>query len=102
MPSLRWVSLNEGPKQPAMLLGVLYHTTGIPGLVIIGFLAVVLIVLPIWFLWRALDRAGLPGEISLLHLLPLGFVVVLGILAFMDWPSSARPAEPLRSRLPYQ
>jgi hypothetical protein len=90
------------PNQPAMLLGVMYHTTGVPAAIVIGFLAVMLIALPIWFLWRALDRAGLPGEISLLHLLPLGFVVVLGILAFMEWPRLAPPSGQLRSRLPYQ
>jgi hypothetical protein len=85
-----------------MLLGVPYHTAGITALIVIGFLSVTLIVLPIWFLWRALDRAGLPGEISLLHLLPLGIVVALGVLAFMDWPSLAPPPGQLRSRLPYQ
>jgi len=42
--------------------------------------------LPVWFLWKALDRAGLAGPLALLWFVPLGGIVVLGVLAFADWP----------------
>ena len=57
---------------------------------IVGALAlflVVLAVLPIWFTWRALDRAGLAGPLALIGIIPFGIFVVLGILAFAEWPS---------------
>ncbi|HUY11843.1 MAG TPA: hypothetical protein VMV73_06245 [Candidatus Dormibacteraeota bacterium] len=41
----------------------------------------------IWFLWRALDRAGLTGALALISLIPFGVFVVLGILAFAEWPN---------------
>jgi hypothetical protein len=43
-------------------------------------------ILPIWFSWRALERTGLSGAVALLWLVPGGFLVVLGILAFAQWP----------------
>jgi hypothetical protein len=49
--------------------------------------AVIGAALTIWFLWCALNRAGLPGPIALIAIIPLGFLVVLGILAFAEWPN---------------
>jgi thiol:disulfide interchange protein len=54
------------------------------GLLLVG---VPLLILPIWFAWVALDRAGLSGALSLLILVPFGIVIVLGILAFAKWPN---------------
>jgi hypothetical protein len=47
-------------------------------------------VLPLWFGWVALNRAGLAGPIALLALVPFGLAVVLGILAFAEWPNLPR------------
>ena len=56
--------------------------------ILIGILMATLLfgVLPVWFLWRAFDRAGLPGAIALIGFLPGGIVLGIGILAFADWP----------------
>ncbi len=43
--------------------------------------------LPVWFLWVALNKAGLAGPLALLCFVPLGFILVLGILAFSQWPA---------------
>ena len=50
--------------------------------------------LPIWFLWRIIDRTGLVGAMALLSLLPGGFLVVLGVVAFSEWPNM--PSAPER------
>ena len=34
-------------------------------------------ILPIWFMWRALDKAGLSGALALLGIVPLGLFVVI-------------------------
>ncbi len=49
--------------------------------------SIILAILPIWFTWRALDRAGLAGPLALIGVIPLGVFVVLGILAFAEWPN---------------
>lgn len=48
------------------------------------------VVLPIWFTWKALDRAGLGGSLALLWLVPFGAPIVLGVLAFANWPNLPR------------
>ncbi|MGC8485773.1 MAG: hypothetical protein ACP5O6_09100 [Candidatus Baltobacteraceae bacterium] len=53
----------------------------------LALFVLVLAILPIWFLWRALDRAGLAGPLALISLIPFGLFVVLGILAFAEWPN---------------
>jgi hypothetical protein len=58
------------------------------------FVGIPFLILPIWFAWVALDRAGLPGALSLLTFVPFGIVIVLGILAFAKWPNIPRPARP--------
>ncbi len=38
--------------------------------------------------WRIFVRAGFSGALSLLHLVPfVGFLVIMAILAFSDWPA---------------
>ena len=62
-------------------------------------IGLVLGILPIWFLWRALDRAGLVGAMSLLCLIPLGVYIVLGMLAFAPWPNlPEKQTDPLSRR----
>jgi hypothetical protein len=40
-------------------------------------LGVAIVILPIWFMWRALDKAGLLGPLALLGIVPLGLFVVM-------------------------
>ena len=54
---------------------------------------IILAVLPIWFTWRALDRAGLAGPLALIGVIPFGILVVLGILAFAEWPNLRSQSE---------
>ena len=43
--------------------------------------------------WRIFVRAGFSGALSLLHLVPfVGFLVIMAILAFSDWPAGEAPA----------
>jgi hypothetical protein len=42
--------------------------------------------------WRICTRAGFSGALSLFHLVPLiGLFIVMGVLAFSDWPSGEAP-----------
>jgi hypothetical protein len=61
--------------------------------IILGLLILVpfFAILPVWFAWVALTRAGLAGPLALLLLVPFGIVIVFGVLAFAEWPSLPRP-----------
>ena len=48
------------------------------GLLIAAFL--------IYCFWRILEKAGYPGALALLNLIPLGHVVLLIWFAFAEWP----------------
>lgn len=65
----------------------------VPIVLSVFFFAIILAVIPIWFTWRALDRAGLAGPLALIGLIPLGIFIVLGILAFAEWPILKQQAE---------
>jgi len=43
-------------------------------------------VVSIIFYWRIVSRMGFPGVLSLLNLVPLINLVLLGYLAFAEWP----------------
>ena len=60
--------------------------------ILLGLLLVFVpfVILPIWFSWIAFDRAGLPGPLALLNLIPFGLIIVLGIFAFAEWPNLPR------------
>jgi hypothetical protein len=55
------------------------------------FVTAVIGLLPMWFLWRAFKRAGLPAPIAFLTLVPGGIFITLGILAFAEWPVLQKP-----------
>ena len=43
--------------------------------------------------WRICTRAGFSGALSLFHLVPLiGSFIVMGVLAFSDWPNGEAPS----------
>jgi hypothetical protein len=56
---------------------------------------VVALVLVVWPLWRVCSRAGFPGPLALVALIPLGLIVLLFVLAFAEWPAMRRrPRQP--------
>ena len=60
---------------------------GVPEILIILFILSfngLLFVLPFW---RIFSKAGFPGTLSLLMLLPIVNVIMLFYLAFAEWPS---------------
>lgn len=47
-------------------------------------LMVVLLILP---LWKITSKAGFPGALSFLILIPVANIVFLYVLAFAEWPA---------------
>jgi hypothetical protein len=68
---------------------------GLPGLIellVVGMMlcvVAVFVVLPFWFIFK---KAGFPGALSLLMLVPVVHLVMLFFLAFADWPALAPAA----------
>ncbi|PSQ68446.1 MAG: hypothetical protein BRD29_03890 [Bacteroidetes bacterium QH_2_67_10] len=56
-----------------------------PGIFEILILLVVFVI-PVWFFWRIFAKAGYSGAWSLLLPVPFANLIVLGMLAFGDWP----------------
>ena len=64
----------------------------IPIFMIIGIVAVVIILIPFWFICK---KAGFSPWLSLLNFIPLGNLVLLYILAFAEWKTVPKaPAVP--------
>ena len=80
---LAWL-LNSGISWLLALGGVVLLVLAIGHL-----LLALLLVIPTW---RIFMRAGFPGALALLHLVPVvGLLVVMAILAFNDWPAGEAP-----------
>jgi|SRR5215469_962491 len=60
------------------LIGTFWLLFLVIGLLIAAFL--------IYCFWRILEKAGYPGALALLNLIPLGHVVLLIWFAFAQWP----------------
>lgn len=67
------------------------------GLVILLLVAMVL-AFAVFLYWRILSKAGLPGALGILAIIPFGAVILLCILAFSRW--NVVPAERPYSGLP--
>jgi hypothetical protein len=46
--------------------------------------------LPVWPCWRICTKAGLPGALGLVSLIPAGLLVLLFVCALADWPALRR------------
>lgn len=57
----------------------------IDGMVIVALLLVAALVVFPW--WRIISRAGLPGPLALLAIIPVANLVLLWVIAFIDWPA---------------
>jgi hypothetical protein len=51
-------------------------------------------ILVVWPAWRICSKAGFPGALSLLIVVPLANLFLLFFLAFADWPALRRQKEP--------
>ncbi len=59
-------------------------------------LTVAFTVLFVWMFWRVFAKAGFPGAMGLLCLIPsLGPIICLIILAFSTWPNERVIASPI-------
>ena len=60
------------------------------GIIALYVLTALVVIIPTW---RICTRAGFSGALSLFHLVPLiGSFIVMGVLAFSDWPNGEAPA----------
>jgi len=58
----------------------------------VGPVEILVLLLPslvfiIWPAWRICSRAGFPGALGLLIVVPLFNLVLLNVLAFAEWPA---------------
>jgi hypothetical protein len=64
------------------------RSIGLPEILVILCVGVVfgavLVILPYW---KIFSKAGFPGPMSLLMLIPLVSTIMLFVLAFSDWPA---------------
>jgi hypothetical protein len=58
---------------------------GIEGLVIL-FASLFAFILPVIIFWKICSKAGFPGALGLLMLLPVGNIILMLYLAFAQWP----------------
>jgi hypothetical protein len=74
------------------------RTIGLPELLVLLGVGVLLLA-PLWIMcfWRIFSRAGLPGALSFLMIVPIVNWVVIGYFAFADWPV-LRELQDLRQR----
>ena len=66
--------------------------TFVPGffeMLIILSIALVINVLPLIAFWQICTKAGFPGPLALLMLVPIGNLVLLFYVAFAPWPALA-------------
>jgi hypothetical protein len=63
------------------------------GLLVLLPIVVFLVAIPltlllvVWPFWRICTRAGFPGALSLLMLVPIGNIILPFVLAFAEWPA---------------
>lgn len=77
----------------------------IMGLMPIFFLiGAAVLIIPIWFICK---KAGFSPWLSFISLIPLGWLILLYVLAFAEWPSQRQPLQtgwtnpPLPPQPPY-
>ncbi len=73
------------------ILGLFKQIGPLEGFTFFGFLILAIIfILPFW---RIFKRAGYPGPIGLLAIIPFAGIVLLYVLAFAPWPSLKKDEE---------
>lgn len=71
------------PEQAARIAATLLPLMGI-----IAIVALVIFIVPFWFICK---KAGFSPWLSLLNLVPLGSLILLYVLAFAEWTPLAPP-----------
>jgi hypothetical protein len=54
------------------------------------FILLMMALLLVWPCWRICVKAGLPGPLGLVSLIPFGLFVLLVVWAVVDWPALRR------------
>lgn len=62
------------------------------GGILFFLVSIAIVALLVFVFWRIFDRAGLPGALGLLMLVPVVNVGAVIYLAFAEWPALAGPA----------
>jgi hypothetical protein len=65
----------------------------LPAVGVYDLLVIVAVALLIWPTWRICSKAGFPGILGLLIVVPLFNLVLIYYLAFAEWPSLRRQKE---------
>jgi hypothetical protein len=63
---------------------------GMPGgyeILVMLFVCPAIFVIPVVAFWRICSKAGFPGQLGLLMLVPLANIVLLLYLAWAEWPA---------------
>lgn len=66
-----------------------------------SFVALLTAVVLVWPFWRICARAGFPGWLGVLVVVPVANLVLLYFLAFAEWPA-LRDAPPPRIEPPHE
>ena len=64
-----------------------YGMPGWPEWIIILFISSIAFVLPVIAFWKIFAKAGFPGALGLLMLVPIANVILSLYLAFAQWPA---------------
>ena len=71
--------------ESTQILGIFKHLGPLEGFTLFGFLILaIIVILPFWLIFK---KAGYPGAIGLLAIIPFAGIVLLYVLAFAPWPS---------------
>ncbi len=67
------------------------RSIGLPELVIFGLL---FLLMPLWVIpfWKIFSKAGFPGAISLLTMIPVIGLITLYVIVFSEWPAMRQTA----------
>lgn len=68
----------------------------IPIMMTFALIGVVLVIIPMWFIWK---KAGFTPWLSLLSILPMINLIMLYVLAFSEW--KVAPVAPMGYQAPY-
>jgi uncharacterized membrane protein YhaH (DUF805 family) len=60
---------------------------------VIILIILAIILLPIWFISKILNKAGFSGWFLLLSLVPFLNIIALWVFAFVDWPNFNKKTE---------
>lgn len=67
------------------ILGIFKQIGPLEGFTLFGFLILaIIVIIPFWLIFK---KAGYPGAIGILAIIPFAGIVLLYVLAFAPWPS---------------